>query len=59
MGLGTQKSGQKARYINSYSTLKTILRHTLQFVFQIMCQNYFYTKKLTLTYLHKTLINQG
>ena len=55
----TQKSEQKARHINSYSTLKIILWHILQFVFQIMCQNYFYAKKLTLTYLRKTLINQG
>ena len=45
------------------STIKLVLKnarwHIVFSMCRCECQNYFYKQKLSLTYLRKTLINQG
>ena len=57
--LCTQKNGLKARHINLCFASKNFSVTQSIFVCQTVCQIIIYTKKLSLTYHRKTLINQA
>ena len=57
--LCTQKNRLKARYYSFCSALKIFSMHMHKNVCIFLCIIFYNSKKLTFTYLRKTLINKG